>query len=1255
MFILFFFLGAVIVPQNRFKTSSLGSFVVDDMNSTACGCHDSGSLQAPSYCGPTIDRAIDGCSIANTQTGVIMNTTNQYGVDMELSAYVPSYVAEDAFKFVVNPLSPASYSFSVSANAMLPPHLQTLIQYDANDNSPCLTRGLGGVDLAQTNTQNAIALKISTEEPIEIVVAVYDQAGNVERRSFVKPPTFAGLGFQETSDYIFVSFANSTIFSDVDALEIFINDVDSMSVTDPYDYAIREFIFTGQVDGCAFKCDFKAPEFVYFWGPSFGFCPFANPAPQFHDEYRLCFGSDTVAPARHVLAPDTFLSLNDGPHVFNQYFWNVLPYENTFEIQDQSNYTQLAIDAPGRRYRAWNIRSLLFSTPTGGLMSPISPLQFINVNEQPFDHSGGWLHQFDFATKTVDHLFKKATMTFEMREPDDFGSPFVCSPVAMTGPTVQALDVNLDPIGTPVVTTLAYSFVIFDAHKWTGSAMIDLGSDLVRGVKVDWSSLNCTAPTLPIVFALADFEILSFELESDDTCHFKKEEPCRIVTGRSFIDADGDGLYNSSVDAYRTDEPLVTIIPSTNGRPDYSVTSRYQGEYVTECYPIGTTLNVTVTPLPGSFSANNPQLYTVTDDCVNEVPPVSFEFRLGVFFKIYNDVNNNGVLDMGEPGIPGVVFKLTNQDDGEMRLGTSDAFGNVDIMNISSGDHILDILDTYILFGFTQTQGMDMTGVMLTALMSNTTVILDNMGFYKKPLFCQSFVAPLYVDEFSNVTALKTNETSPVLKATDDVSVGGYGMERNTTLSALNEMWMSMFASDGSWMVYTNVSSTLVFEWCDETIPTDLTDGGNLTAIVLTLDMSLTAPITGLLTVEGPSGSVSQERSTQDSSLVFYFFNSSVFEAATKIRLELSTVGENLVKIVDVAARCELCQQSVTFSESEFTLGQPLSSPFSFSSLDDGLKVMPFRTTVTITQSNGGIFLESGSPALVHNDLSNPVVLDFGAILVRRVVLFLEVNDDESASGCTGPSVVIYGENDQVLLESSDTLYEYDAGANLIQRVLLNYSAATCDVGFVQSIALDGFRIQLDGPCGTSLLTDRLLEMPATDDFPVAAVVIGSVVLALFLASLFWCLRPRPCFDPSARSFSYSTLEGNGRYVRVNRFEYGTMVITGMPVEIVIRADGSVRAPAQFPTMNGMIVACVKNYAGPRNYVQFRSRDGSLQSARFTGGLVLVPVSGPLFLMTNNNRVISTVNGSRSLLPAKKGPFPIYVMPARSSLNTKLK
>ncbi len=230
--------------------------------------------------------------------------------------------------------------------------------------------------------------------------------------------------------------------------------------------------------------------------------------------------------------------------------------------------------------------------------------------------------------------------------------------------------------------------------------------------------------------------------------------PAATVTGVVYSDLNNNGTQDPG-------EPglagvPVTITPTT-GSP-VVVTTDSNGNYSAPNIPAGQAIaNVTDPTGTTLTTANDPQPVTVPSTGTVATTPVGFFQPVGtVVGRVFRDDNGNGSQGSSEPGLAGVQVRITNGSF--TAVVTTDANGDYKLDGVPVGSATVDIVDSTLPVGVTQTAGVDPSTV---TVLKDTTNDAGADG-YRLP--------PPVATNNSATTPLDTPVKLP--GATDDTATG---------------------------------------------------------------------------------------------------------------------------------------------------------------------------------------------------------------------------------------------------------------------------------------------------------------------------------------------------------------------------------------------------------------------------------------------------------------------------------------------------
>ncbi|MEO8359479.1 MAG: SdrD B-like domain-containing protein [Vicinamibacteria bacterium] len=193
------------------------------------------------------------------------------------------------------------------------------------------------------------------------------------------------------------------------------------------------------------------------------------------------------------------------------------------------------------------------------------------------------------------------------------------------------------------------------------------------------------------------------------------------VTGTIFFDANGNGTR----DPGEPGMPGVSVVVTASDGTTYLVTTDANGNYFVPNVPLGaTTVDVVEQTLPPGLTqtaGTDPTTVTVTAGPPTNAgldgyaPSPSAPGPTGsVTGHIFFDINGNGVQDPGEPGIQGVVVEITTAG-GQLFYATTNGNGDYTASNIPAGNATVDIVNSTLPPGVTQSAGVDPSPVVVPA------------------------------------------------------------------------------------------------------------------------------------------------------------------------------------------------------------------------------------------------------------------------------------------------------------------------------------------------------------------------------------------------------------------------------------------------------------------------------------------------------------------------------------------------------------
>ncbi len=178
-----------------------------------------------------------------------------------------------------------------------------------------------------------------------------------------------------------------------------------------------------------------------------------------------------------------------------------------------------------------------------------------------------------------------------------------------------------------------------------------------------------------------------------------------MIGNQIWLDNDVDGLYNPAVG----DQPLpgVTLEVRSGGVVMGSTTTGLDGKYLLMNLPLGRSYEVVVTDLFGVLEKYLPTtLGSPSQDNQSKALPyatflalASTDFKADFGYarlstvgdRVWWDVNQDGVQDAGEPGIPGVPLDLLDASGGVIRSLPTNGLGNYAFGDLSKGAYTVAV------------------------------------------------------------------------------------------------------------------------------------------------------------------------------------------------------------------------------------------------------------------------------------------------------------------------------------------------------------------------------------------------------------------------------------------------------------------------------------------------------------------------------------------------------------------------------------
>jgi hypothetical protein len=201
---------------------------------------------------------------------------------------------------------------------------------------------------------------------------------------------------------------------------------------------------------------------------------------------------------------------------------------------------------------------------------------------------------------------------------------------------------------------------------------------------------------------------------ASDVDGFEPPDDAAKVEGVVYEDTNGNGTQDPGEIGIAG---VIIVITDSGGNTQTLVTDE-NGEYGATVPPGATTVDVDETTLPGGSTQTEgtdpTSLTAVSGEVVRDVdgyePPANAGSVEGV---IYEDTNGNGTQDPGEPRIPGVAVEITDSAGNTQTVITNEN-GEYSAV-VPAGDTTLNVDETTLPGGSTQTEGTDITVVTVPA------------------------------------------------------------------------------------------------------------------------------------------------------------------------------------------------------------------------------------------------------------------------------------------------------------------------------------------------------------------------------------------------------------------------------------------------------------------------------------------------------------------------------------------------------------
>ena len=189
------------------------------------------------------------------------------------------------------------------------------------------------------------------------------------------------------------------------------------------------------------------------------------------------------------------------------------------------------------------------------------------------------------------------------------------------------------------------------------------------------------------------------------------------LVGRVFTDTNGNGVQDPGEAGIAG--LTVTVTPIGGGAAVTTTTTNSSGDYTVAGLAAGQySANVTDPANTILTTANDPQTVTVAPNGAGSARPVGFQPTATVVGRVFRDDNGNGSQASTETGLAGVQVRITNGSF--VSIVTTDANGDYTLSGVPIGTATVDIVNSTLPVGVTQTAGTDPSVVTVLAGVSNS-------------------------------------------------------------------------------------------------------------------------------------------------------------------------------------------------------------------------------------------------------------------------------------------------------------------------------------------------------------------------------------------------------------------------------------------------------------------------------------------------------------------------------------------------------
>ena len=270
----------------------------------------------------------------------------------------------------------------------------------------------------------------------------------------------------------------------------------------------------------------------------------------------------------------------------------------------------------------------------------------------------------------------------------------------------QASEPNLTNTTVTITPTGGTSFTVTTDSAGVYSAVVPAGS----------TSADVTDPAATILTTANDPQTRVVTTGATATNTPVGFQAKAGLVGRVFTDANGNGMQDAGESGIAgltvTVTPIgggASVTATTNSSGGYTVTGLTAGQYSANVSdPAGVVLT----------TANDPQTVTVAPNGAGSPRPVGFQPTGAVVGRVFRDDNGNGSQGGAETGLVGVQVRISNGSF--VSIVTTDANGDYILSGVPIGTATVDIVDSSLPAGVTQTAGTDPSVVTVLSGVGNS-------------------------------------------------------------------------------------------------------------------------------------------------------------------------------------------------------------------------------------------------------------------------------------------------------------------------------------------------------------------------------------------------------------------------------------------------------------------------------------------------------------------------------------------------------